>query len=129
MIFPLVGLSKAFPLGVHLIHIYFIRVLLCPRRFLFYSVGCGWRILFFFKKNGAARLQPWEIFVLLALKIPFHFISLRKLKIPFNFIWQLPLNWIGPKKKVHHILEIAFGLKKEIPLNFFYLLWGILPLG
>ena len=31
------------------------------------------------KKNGAARLDPWEIFVLLALKIPFHFISFRKL--------------------------------------------------
>ena len=27
------------------------------------------------KKYGAARLDPWEIFVLLALKIPFHFIS------------------------------------------------------
>ena len=32
------------------------------------------------KKNGAARLDPWEIFVLLPLKIPFHVTSLRKLK-------------------------------------------------
>ena len=30
------------------------------------------------KKNGAARLDPWEIFVMLPLKIPFDFISLRK---------------------------------------------------
>ena len=37
------------------------------------------------KKNGAARLDPWEIFVLLALKIPFHFISLRKLENYLQF--------------------------------------------
>ena len=36
-------------------------------------------LIFDQKKNGAARLDPWEIFVLLALKIPFHFTSLRKL--------------------------------------------------
>ena len=32
------------------------------------------------KKNGAARLDLWEIFVLLPLKISFHFISFRKYK-------------------------------------------------
>ena len=37
------------------------------------------------KKNGAACLDPWEIFVLLALKILFHFISLRKLENYLQF--------------------------------------------
>ena len=38
------------------------------------------------KKNGAARLDPWEILVLLALKIPFHFISLRRLENYLHFV-------------------------------------------
>ena len=37
------------------------------------------------KKNRAASLDPWEILVLLALKIPFHFISLRRLKNYIQF--------------------------------------------
>ena len=50
------------------------------------------------KKNGAARLDPWEIFVLLPLKIPFHFISLRKLTNYFQLYKRNALNLNRTKK-------------------------------
>ena len=81
-------------------------------------------------KNGAARLDPWEIFVLLALKIPFHFISLRKLENYLQFYMTIAFKLNRTKKKVHHKFEIAFNFKKEIPLKCFLSPLGILyPLG
>ena len=75
------------------------------------------------EKNGAARLDPWEIFLLLALKILFHFISLRKFENYLQFYMTIAkLN--RTKKKVHHKFEIAFNFKKEIPLKCF-----LSPLG
>ena len=76
------------------------------------------------KKNGAARLDPWEIFVLLALKIPFHFISLRKLENYLQFYMTIVFKLNRTKKKVNHKFEIAFNFKKEIPLKCF-----LSPLG
>ena len=76
------------------------------------------------KKNGATRLDPWEIFVLLPLKIPFHFISLRKLKNYLQFYMRIAFKLNRTKKKVHHKFEIAFNFKKEIPLKCF-----LSPLG
>ena len=71
------------------------------------------------KKNRAARLDPWEIFVLLALKIPFHFISLRKLENYLQFYMTIAFKLNRTKIKVHHKFEIAFDFKKEIPLKCF----------
>ena len=51
------------------------------------------------KKNGAARLDPWEIFLLLALKIPFHFISLRKLENYLQFYMTIVFKLNRTKKK------------------------------
>ena len=51
------------------------------------------------KKNGAARLDPWEIFVLSPLKIPFHFISLRKLDNYLQFYMTIDLELNRTKKK------------------------------
>ena len=82
------------------------------------------------KKNGAACLDPWEIFVLLALKMPFHFISLRKLENYLQFYMTIAFKLNRTKKKVHHKFEIAFNFKKEIPLKCFLSPLGILyPLG
>ena len=82
------------------------------------------------KKNGTARLDPWEIFVLLALKIPFHFISLRKLENYLQFYMTIAFKLNRTKKKVNHKFEIAFNFKKEIPLKCFLSPLGILyPLG
>ena len=50
------------------------------------------------KKNGAARLDPWEIFLLLALKIPFHFISLRKLENYLQFYMTIVFKLNRTKK-------------------------------
>ena len=83
------------------------------------------------KKNGAARLDHWEIFLLLALKIPFHFISLRKLENYLQFYMTIAFKLNRTKKKVHHKFEIAFHFKKEIPLKCFLSPWGdtLSPLG
>ena len=70
------------------------------------------------KRNGAARLDPWEIFLLLVLKIPFHFISLRKLENYLQFYMTIAFK-LDDQKKVHHKFEIAFNFKKEIPLKCF----------
>ena len=51
------------------------------------------------KKNGAARLDPWEIFLLLALKTPFHFISLRKLENYLQFYMTIVFKLNRTKKK------------------------------
>ena len=68
--------------------------------------------------------KTWEIFVLLALKIPFHFISLRKLENYLQFYMTIAFKLNRTKKKVHHKFEIAFNFKKEIPLKCF-----LSPLG
>ena len=75
-------------------------------------------------KNGAAHLDPWEIFVLLALKIPFHFTSLRKFENYLQFYMTIAFKLNRTKKKVNHKFEIAFNFKKEIPLKCF-----LSPLG
>ena len=75
------------------------------------------------KKNGAARLDPWEIFLLLPLKIRFHFILLRKLKNYLQFYMRIAFKFNRTTKKVHHKFEIAFHLW-EIPLKCF-----LSPLG
>ena len=81
-------------------------------------------------QNGAARLDPWENFILLPLKIPFHFISLRKLENYLQFYMTIAFKLNRTKKKVHHKFEIAFNFKKEIPLKCFLSPLGILyPLG
>ena len=51
------------------------------------------------QKNGAARLDPWEIFVLLALEIPFHFISLRKLENYIQFYMRITFKLNRTKEK------------------------------
>ena len=67
------------------------------------------------RKNGAA---PWEIIVL-ALKIPFHFISLRKLENYLQFYMTIAFKLNRIRNKVHHKFEIAFNFKKEIPSKCF----------
>ena len=101
-----------------------IWVMLFQCRFDCYLVVEIW--LFQRKKNGAARLDPWEIFLLLALKIPFHFISLRKLENYLQFYMTIAFKLNRTKIKVHHKFEIAFNFKKEIPLKCFLSPLGIL---
>ena len=48
-------------------------------------------------KNGAARLDPWEIFVLLTL-IPFRFISLRRLENYLQFYMTIAYKLNRTKK-------------------------------
>ena len=67
---------------------------------------------------------PWELFVLLALKIQFYFISLRKLENYLQFYMTIAFKFNRTKKKVNHKFEIAFNFKKEIPLKCF-----LSPLG
>ena len=62
-------------------------------------------------KNSAARLDPWEIFLLLALKIPFHFISLRKLENYLQFYMTIVFK-LNRTKKSQHKFKFAFNLKK-----------------
>ena len=50
------------------------------------------------EKNGAARPDPWEIFLLLALKIMFHFISLRKLENYLQFYMTIAFKLDDQKK-------------------------------
>ena len=52
--------------------------------------------IMFVKKNGAARLDPCEIFVLLALKFRF-------------ILFRLENKKESDKKKVNHKFEIAFN--------------------
>ena len=61
---------------------------------------------------------------MLALQIPFHFISLRKLENYLQFYMTIAFKSNRTKKKVHHKFEIAFNFKKEIPLKCF-----LSPLG
>ena len=65
------------------------------------------------EKKRRSAPGPLAIFVLLALKIPFHFISLRKLENYLQFYITIAFKSNRTEKKVPLKFEIAFNLKKK----------------
>ena len=68
-------------------------------------------------KTAQRAWTPGRYFLLLALKIPLHFISLKILENYLQFYMTIAFKLNRTKIKVHHKFEIAFNFKKEIPLK------------